>query len=86
MAEAVNKPRTHVGVVVSNKMAKTVVVRVERSIKHPVYHKYIKRSKKYHAHDENNICSVGDTVQIVESRPLSKTKSWVLEKVIERVA
>lgn len=66
------------GVVVSDKMDKSVVVRVERRVMHPVYKKYIKRSKKYTAHDENNLCKVGDVVQIIESRPLSKTKSWVV--------
>ena len=66
------------GVVVSDKMDKSVVVRVERRVMHPVYKKYIKRSKKYPAHDENNLCKVGDVVQIIESRPLSKTKTWVV--------
>lgn len=66
------------GVVVSDKMDKSVVVRVERRVMHPVYKKYIKRSKNYTAHDENNLCKVGDVVQIIESRPLSKTKSWVV--------
>ena len=66
------------GVVVSDKMDKSVVVKVERRVMHPVYKKYIKRSKKYTAHDENNLCKVGDVVQIIESRPLSKTKSWVV--------
>ncbi len=66
------------GVVVSAKMDKSVVVRVERRVMHPVYKKYIKRSAKYTAHDENNLCKVGDVVQIMESRPLSKTKTWVV--------
>ena len=66
------------GVVVSDKMDKSVVVRVERRVMHPVYKKYIKRSTKYTAHDEKNLCKVGDVVQIMESRPLSKTKSWVV--------
>lgn len=66
------------GVVVSDKMDKSVVVRVERRVMHPVYKKYIKRSAKYTAHDENNLCKVGDVVQIIESRPISKTKSWVV--------
>ena len=66
------------GVVVSDKMDKSVVVRVERRVMHPVYKKYIKRSAKYTAHDEHNACKVGDIVQIMESRPLSKTKSWVV--------
>lgn len=86
MSESNKLARALVGVVVSNKMTKTIVVKVERKIKHPVYGKYIKRTKNYHVHDENNDCSIGDTVQIIECRPLSKTKSWALEKVIERVA
>ena len=66
------------GVVVSDKMDKSVVVRVERRVMHPMYKKYIKRSKNYTAHDEKNLCKVGDNVQIMESRPISKTKSWVV--------
>jgi len=66
------------GVVVSDKMDKSVVIRVERRVMHPVYKKYIKRSAKYTAHDENNQYKVGDTVQIIESRPLSKTKTWTV--------
>lgn len=66
------------GVVVSDKMDKSVVVKVERRVMHPVYKKYIKRSAKYTAHDENNLCKVGDVVQIIESRPLSKTKTWIV--------
>ncbi len=66
------------GVVVSDKMNKSVVVQVERRVLHPVYKKYIKRSKKYTAHDENNVCKVGDVVQIIECRPLSKTKTWTV--------
>ena len=66
------------GVVVSDKMDKSVVVRVERRVMHPVYKKYIKRSKNYTAHDEKNLCKVGDNVQIMESRPISKTKSCVV--------
>ena len=64
------------GVVVSTKMDKSVVVRVERRVMHPVYKKYVKRSKKYTAHDEKNLCKVGETVQIIECRPISKTKTW----------
>ena len=64
------------GVVVSDKMDKTVVVNVERKFPHPLYQKYIKRSKRYHAHDENNVHKVGDVVSIQECRPLSKTKRW----------
>ncbi len=64
------------GVVVSDKMDKTVVVRVERRVMHPIYKKFIRRSKKYHAHDENNQFKIGDTVRICECRPISKTKTW----------
>ncbi len=72
------------GVVVSDKMDKTVVVRVERRVMHPLYKKYIKRSKKYHAHDENNQYKIGDVVRICECRPVSKTVSWtVLDKPAE---
>ncbi len=69
------------GVVTSDKMDKTVVVRVERRVMHPIYKKFIRRSKKYHAHDENNVFKAGDTVRICECRPLSKTKSW--EVIVE---
>jgi len=75
--------RTQVGVVVSDKMDKTVVVRVDRLIKHPVYNKYIKRSVKYKVHDENNSCKIGDRVQIIECRPLSKDKRWNLKQINE---
>ena len=71
------------GTVVSDKGDKTVVVRVERRVKHPLYGKIIKLSKKYHAHDENNEISLGETVRIEECKPISKTKSW---KVLDRVA
>ena len=64
------------GVVVSDKMNKTIVVKVERRYQHPIYKKYIRRSKKYHAHDENNQCKIGETVSIRECRPLSKLKRW----------
>lgn len=66
------------GVVVSDKMDKTVVVKVERRVQHPLYNKIMKRSKKYKAHDENNTYHVGDRVQIIESRPISKDKCWVV--------
>ena len=75
--------RTVVGTVSSDKMDKTITVLVERLVKHPIYGKYIKRSTKFHAHDENNICKVGDVVEIKQSRPMSKLKSWELVKVIE---
>ena len=75
--------RTTSGRVVSDKMEKTAVVLVERMVRHPVYGKFIKRSKKMHVHDESNSCKVGDIVLIRESRPLSKTKSWELVRVVE---
>ncbi|EHL29404.1 30S ribosomal protein S17 [Legionella drancourtii] len=74
--------RTMVGKVVSDKMDKTIVVMIERSVKHPKYGKIMKRRTKFHAHDENQVCKIGNTVKIRESRPLSKTKSWVLVEVI----
>ncbi len=73
--------RTQNGVVVSDKMDKTVVVKVDRLIKHPVYNKYIKRSAKYKVHDEKNVCKIGDRVQIIECRPLSKDKRWNLKQI-----
>lgn len=76
--------RTVTGRVVSNKMDKTITVLVERRVKHPVYGKFITRSTKLHAHDADNSCSIGDSVTISESRPLSKTKTWVLETINER--
>ena len=72
------------GVVVSNKMDKTIVVRAERLVKHSVFHKYIRRYVKYKAHDEENTCNVGDKVLIVESRPLSKDKKWRMRTIIEK--
>ena len=65
-------------------MQKTITVLVERKVKHPIYGKFIKKSKKYAAHDEKNECNIGDTVRIMETRPLSKTKSWRLVEIIER--
>ncbi|MFK7855649.1 MAG: 30S ribosomal protein S17 [Granulosicoccus sp.] len=78
--------RTEVGRVMSNKMEQTATVQVERKIKHPIYGKYMRRSKKYHVHDEKNELNIGDTVQIKECRPLSKTKSWTLDKVLTAAA
>ncbi|MCK5896126.1 MAG: 30S ribosomal protein S17 [Cocleimonas sp.] len=74
--------RTQTGVVTSDKMDKTIVVKSERKVRHPLYGKYIRRSTKYHVHDEKNECKIGDTVTIKECRPLSKTKSWVLVQVV----
>jgi small subunit ribosomal protein S17 len=81
--QKVNK-RTLTGKVVSDKMDKTITVKVERQVKHPIYGKFIKRSTKVHAHDEANECKMGDTVTVIESRPLSKSKSWQLVEVVER--
>ncbi|WP_041574938.1 30S ribosomal protein S17 [Candidatus Palibaumannia cicadellinicola] len=72
------------GRVVSNKMDKSIVVAIERIIKHPIYGKYIKRTTKIHAHDENNACNIGDLIEIKECRPISKTKSWILIRIIEK--
>lgn len=76
--------RQVVGTVVSNKMDKTVVVLVERLVKHRLYKKYIRRRAKFAAHDGNNACQVGDKVQITESRPLSRTKRWRVSKIVEK--
>ncbi len=78
--------RTATGTVVSNKMEKTITVLVERRLQHPLYGKYIKRSKKIHAHDPENVCQEGDMVTIEETRPLSKTKSWKLKSVDRKAA
>ncbi len=75
--------RTATGRVVSNKMDKTVTILIERRVKHPVYGKYITRSSKIHAHDENNECGIGDTVTVAETRPISKSKSWKLLSIDE---
>jgi small subunit ribosomal protein S17 len=76
--------RTLTGKVTSDKMDKTITVKIERQVKHPLYGKFIKRSTKVHAHDENNECKIGDTVTVAESRPLSKSKSWMLVEVVEK--
>ncbi|AAW84740.1 30S ribosomal protein S17 [Aliivibrio fischeri] len=78
------KIRTMQGRVISDKMDKSIVVAIERMVKHPIYGKYIKRTTKLHAHDENNECGLGDTVEIRECRPLSKTKSWTLVNIVEK--
>ncbi len=83
MAEKSNK-RTIKGVVVSDKMDKTIVVKAERLVKHPVFHKYVRRHDKYKAHDEQNQCKVGDTVFIIEARPISKDKRWRMLEILER--
>ena len=79
-----SKRRTLRGVVVSDKMEKTVVVRVSRVYKHPLYGKVVTQHKKYKAHDEKNECGIGDTVQLIESRPLSADKRWAVQKIIEK--
>ncbi|MCW9024758.1 MAG: 30S ribosomal protein S17 [Gammaproteobacteria bacterium] len=84
MSEETKVQRTITGRVVSNKMDKSITILVERRVKHPVYGKYIKRSTKLHAHDANNECNEGDVVSISACRPISKSKCWVLEKIIER--
>jgi len=78
------KRKTFIGEVVSDKMDKTVVVAVTRLVRHPLYEKVIKRTKKFHAHDENNECRVGDIVEIMETRPLSKTKRWRVVRILRR--
>ena len=84
MAEERNLRKTRVGKVVSNKMDKTIVVAITDSVKHPLYKKIIKRTIKFKAHDENNTCNIGDRVEIMETRPLSKDKRWRLVEVIEK--
>ena len=79
-----NLRKTRVGKVVSNKMDKTIVVAIADNVKHPLYKKIIKRTSKRKAHDENNECNIGDTVEIMETRPLSKDKRWRLVNVIEK--
>ena len=83
MAERGNN-RTIKGIVVSNKMDKTIVVRAERLVKHPVFHKYVRKHVKYKAHDEKNQSQVGDTVLIIESRPLSREKRWRMLQILEK--
>lgn len=79
-----NLRKERVGTVISNKMDKTVTVSVSRKIKHPIYGKFIGKSSKFHAHDENNDCGIGDTVKIMETRPLSKIKRWRIVEIIVR--
>ena len=79
-----NLRKTRIGVVKSNKMDKTITVSVERKVKHPIYGKFVKKTTSFHAHDEKNVCTVGDVVKIMESRPLSKTKRWRLVEVVEK--
>ncbi|HEX9156137.1 MAG TPA: 30S ribosomal protein S17 [Nitrospira sp.] len=84
MAETEVKRREWVGRVVSNKMNKTVVVAVERSVVHPIYRKVLRRMTKFKAHDEQNVCNVGDRVRMIETRPISKDKHWRVVEVLEK--
>ena len=86
MATTETRARTLQGRVVSDKMDKTITVKIERRVEHPVYGKYITRSSKVHAHDEENKAGTGDTVLVMESRPLSKSKSWTLVEIVETAA
>ena len=79
-----NLRKERIGVVASNKMDKTIVVVIERRTKHPIYGKFVKKSTRFFAHDEKNECNIGDTVRIMEPRPLSKNKHWRLVEIIER--
>jgi len=76
--------KSRIGLVTSDKMDKTITVAVERKVKHPIYGKFLKKTTKFHAHDETNQCGIGDTVRIMETRPLSKTKRWRLVEIIEK--
>ena len=80
-----NMRKTVIGKVVSNKMDKTIVVAIEDSVKHKLYNKIVKRTVKYKAHDEENVCSIGDRVKIMETRPLSRDKRWRLVEIVEKV-
>ncbi len=84
LMETRNLRKERTGVVFSNKMDKSVTVAVKWKEKHPIYGKFVNKTKKYHAHDEKNECNIGDTVKIMETRPLSKTKRWRLVQIIER--
>lgn len=80
-----NLRKERIGIVVSNKMDKSITIAVESKVKHPMYGKFIKKTSKFMAHDEKNDCNIGDTVRIMETRPMSKNKNWRLVEVIERV-
>ena len=82
--ETRNLRKERTGVVTSNKMDKSITVEIKWNEKHPIYGKFVNKTKKYHAHDEKNECGIGDTVKIMETRPLSKTKRWRLVQIIER--
>lgn len=79
-----NSRKTKVGIVIKNKMQKSVVIAIERKVAHPIYKKYFKKTTKLMAHDEKNECGVGDTVKIMETRPLSKNKKWRIVEIIEK--
>jgi len=83
--ETRNLRKERTGIVVSNKMEKSIVVAVKRKVKHPIYGKFVNKTSKFIAHDDENTCNIGDTVKIMETRPLSKNKSWRLVQIIERV-
>ena len=80
-----NLRKERIGLVLSNKMDKTITVAVHFKEKHPIYGKFVSKTKKYHAHDEKNECNIGDTVRIMETRPLSKSKCWRLVEIVEKV-
>ena len=79
-----NLRKERIGVVVSDKMDKSIVVAVKRKVKHPIYGKFVNKTTKFHAHDEDNTCNIGDTVKIMETRPLSRNKRWRLVEIIEK--
>ena len=82
--ETRNLRKERIGVVTSNKMEKSITVEIERRVKHPIYGKFVKKTSRFMAHDEKNVCNIGDTVRIMEVRPLSKNKCWRLIEIIER--
>lgn len=84
MEEQRNLRKTRIGTVASNKMDKSITVLVQRRLRHPIYGKFVKKSKKFMAHDAENVCQIGDTVRIMETRPISKNKKWRLVEVIEK--
>lgn len=79
-----NLRKERIGIVLSNKMEKSIVVAVERKVKHPIYGKFVKTTSRFMAHDEKNECNIGDTVKIMETRPLSKSKNWRMAEIVER--
>lgn len=85
-SEKTKQRKVRTGVVISNKMDKTVVVEVSRTVMHPVYKKFVRRRKRFMAHDERNVCRIGDEVMIVETRPLSRYKNWRVRKVVKEAA